>query len=131
VSVYRAVCSCGALELEAQGEPALNAICHCDNCKRRTGSAFGWSIYFPDADVDIRGEARVYAFDSASGRQERSFCPACGSTLFWRSAVFAGLTGVAGGPLAASGGLGEPTTSASEGGRCAWLSLPETWQRWP
>jgi hypothetical protein len=130
VAEFKAVCCCGALEVEAAGEPLMNAICHCENCKRRTGSAFGWSAYFPEAAVAFRGEASVYGFDSASGRQERSFCPACGSTLFWRSAVFAGLVGVAGGPLVASG-LGEPTTSASEGSRCAWLELPESWQRWP
>jgi hypothetical protein len=127
---YRAGCCCGALEVEAEGEPILNAICHCDNCKKRTGSAFGWSAYFAEPNVTIHGDAQVYAFESASGHTERSFCPTCGSTLFWRSAVFAGLVGVAGGPLVASG-LGEPTTSASEGSRCAWLTVPEGWQRWP
>jgi hypothetical protein len=80
--------------------------------------------------VRVEGEARVYAFESASGRQERSFCPVCGSTLFWRSAAFPGMVGIAGGALAASG-VGEPTASASESGRCAWLTLPEAWMRWP
>jgi hypothetical protein len=130
MGVYKASCCCGALSLEAVGEPALNAICHCDNCKRRTGTAFGWSCYFREGEVTTSGEARVYAFDSASGRQARSFCPTCGSTLFWRSAVFAGMIGIAGGALATNG-VAEPTTSASEAGRCAWLSLPETWRRWP
>lgn len=78
--------------------------------------------------MTIRGEAKVYAFESANGPQERSFCPECGSTLFWRSSAFAGVIGIAGGPLVASG-LGEPTTTASEDGRCAWLTLPETWIR--
>ena len=130
MAAYKAVCCCGALEVEAAGEPVLNAICHCDNCKRRTGSAFGWSAYFPEASVTVRGEVRIYAFEKPNTRQERSFCPNCGSTLYWRSSVIAGLVGVAGGPLVA-GGLGEPTTSASEGSRCAWLDLPESWQRWP
>ena len=117
------------MTVEADGEPSLNAICHCDNCKRRTGSAFGWSCYFRDDEVRVQGEAKVYAFESANGPQERSFCPVCGSTLFWRSPAFPGVTGIAGGALAASG-IGEPTTTASENGRCAWLTLPEAWIRW-
>jgi hypothetical protein len=40
------------------------------------------------------------------------------------------MIGIAGGALAASG-VGEPTASASEGSRCAWITLPEAWARWP
>ena len=47
-------CCCEACEIEVAGEPVLNAICHCDNCKRRTGSAFGWSAYFADDSVVAR-----------------------------------------------------------------------------
>ena len=39
--VRRAVCCCGQATIEVEGEPAIHAVCHCDNCKRRTGSAFG------------------------------------------------------------------------------------------
>ena len=130
MSDYSGACCCGRLRVEARGEPLLNALCHCSNCKRRTGSAFGWSIYFADGDVTVHGPSRVYLFDSASGRQERHFCTTCGSTLFWKSEPFAGLTGVAGGALAARG-HGEPTTSSSDGEICTWLTLPEGWTRWP
>jgi hypothetical protein len=129
--VRKASCCCGALSVEVTGEPALNAICHCDNCKRRTGSAFGWSCYFrDDAFAQTSGEARAYVFDSASGRQERRFCAVCGSTLFWRSAVFPGLVGVAGGAFAVNS-IGEPTVSASEVARCAWLGLSGSLQHLP
>jgi len=37
----KALCCCGACSIEVEGDPAINAICHCANCKRRTGSAFG------------------------------------------------------------------------------------------
>ena len=131
MDVRKASCCCGALTIVATGEPVLNAICHCDNCKRRTGSAFGWSCYFRDEDFgETTGEAAAYVFESASGRQERRFCSQCGSTLYWRSAIFPGLVGVAGGALA-PGGIGEPVMSASESSRCAWLALPEAWQHLP
>jgi len=120
-----AQCCCGACEIEVAGEPVFNAICHCDNCKRRTGSAFGWSAYFPDQDVQARGEMRRYELQHMAA--ERFFCAACGTTLYWRSTAFMlGHTGVAGGCFAAAP-LGEPTVTATDQKRCAWLSLPQTW----
>ena len=60
-------CCCEACELVVEGEPVLNAICHCDNCKRRTGSAFGWSAYFPDAQVVVQtGKFGVYETSGAT-----------------------------------------------------------------
>ena len=126
---HQARCCCGAFTLELAGEPVLNALCHCDNCKRRTGSAFGWSVYFREEDVGApSGEGRVYALEKASGVQERWFCAGCGSTLWWRSGAMVGVIGVAGGCLP---GVGEPAVSASEDARCPWLELPGILARSP
>ena len=120
-------CCCEACEIEVTGEPVLNALCHCDNCKRRTGSAFGWSAYFADeAVVARRGELARFE-PNYPARPTRYFCAACGTTLCWTSAVFMpGHTGVAGGCFTETP-LGEPTVTASNGKRCAWLGLPEGW----
>lgn len=64
----RAQCCCGSLTIGVAGEPVLNAVCHCTNCKRRTGSGFGWQCYFPESAVTApSGEAGVYEFVSQSG----------------------------------------------------------------
>ncbi|HEY4170583.1 MAG TPA: GFA family protein [Reyranella sp.] len=111
-------CCCGACSIEVEGAPLLNAICHCDNCKRRTGSAFGWSTYFADEQVANRsGELRCY--EIGDSRQRRWFCAACGTTLYWKIDRRPGETGIAGGcfvdPLPA------PTRSVVNEGRPAWL----------
>ncbi len=78
----KASCCCGACTIEIQGQPDLNAICHCSNCKKRTGSAFGWSVYFADAQVMRRtGDLRTYELADANP-QCRWFYAACSSTLF-------------------------------------------------
>jgi hypothetical protein len=119
-------CCCGACELEVEGEPVLNAICHCDNCKQRTGSAFGWSAYFADDNVAARrGEVRRYELKHMGA--ERFFCAACGTTLYWRSDTFMpDHTGVAGGCFTTTP-LPEPAFSARDPQRCAWVALPEGW----
>ncbi|GAB2179133.1 hypothetical protein DLREEDagr8_46910 [Dongia sp. agr-C8] len=116
-----------------QGEPAINGICHCADCKRRTGSAFGWSVYFKNSDVTATlGAFRTY---SPSGKapntgaadwQERVFCGKCGTTLSWRSAEFEGLTGIAGGCFTEP--LPEPKLSVENETRCAWVTLPAGWK---
>ena len=123
----KATCCCGACSIEVEGEPDLNAICHCNNCKRRTGSAFGWSTYFADERIVARsGDFRVYEIDGGQ-RQRRWFCVDCGSTLFWKVANRPLQTGIAGGcfdeqPVPA------PSVTVSDNGRCVWLGLPAEWR---
>ncbi|HLY77923.1 MAG TPA: GFA family protein [Caulobacteraceae bacterium] len=119
-------CCCGACQIEAAGEPVLNAICHCDNCKQRTGSAFGWSAYFPDTDVQVRGGA-MGRYELPHMAAERFFCAACGTTLYWRSTAFMpGHTGVAGGCFTTTP-LGPPVATATDAKRCTWITLPDGW----
>jgi hypothetical protein len=126
-----AQCACRAVSLRTEGEPALNAICHCDNCKRRTGSAFGWSAYFKDAAIqDVAGPLSRFVVP-VSYKQERFFCERCGTTLYWKSEarILEGLTGVAAGCFAESETpLPPPTYSASHSKSCAWVSLPAEWK---
>jgi hypothetical protein len=119
-------CCCGACTIEVKGEPLLNAICHCSSCKQRTGTAFGWSVYFADADVvATTGKTNVYAKDGPAGYR-RHFCANCGTTLWWKSFGFMpDDTGIAGGCFAGDA-LPQPNISATDGGRCAWVDLPET-----
>ncbi|HEX4532819.1 MAG TPA: GFA family protein [Rhizomicrobium sp.] len=122
-------CCCGACSIAVEGEPTLNAICSCSGCKRRTGTAFGWSSYFPDDKVIAKaGEMRVYAKEGAAG-YNRFFCANCGTTLYWKSFGFLPeQTGIAGGCFA-DDPLPEPNVSAQDTDRCAWLTLPESWLR--
>ena len=124
-----AQCCCGDCSITVEGEPVLNAICHCSSCKRRTGSAFGWSAYFADDKVvGTSGTPSVYAKEGETG-YNRYFCARCGTTLYWKSFAFlADHTGVAGGCFAEDP-LPAPAFSSFEVNRCAWVSLPEDWQR--
>ena len=108
----------------------MHGVCHCTNCKRRTGSAFGISAYFDrNAVVGRTGETNVYAFHHAlqDQDQERHFCAVCGTTLFWFVSALPEKIGIAGGCFA-DGYLPEPTYSVTEKKKEAWVSLPDHWQ---
>jgi len=125
-----AQCACGACTITVAGEPQQHNVCHCTNCKRRTGSAFGISTYFLRADVvDMKGETGVYAFHHKvwNQDQERHFCARCGTTLFWYMSSRPTLVGIAGGCFD-EGSLGEPAFSANDSQRTVWVTLPSHWR---
>lgn len=81
-----ASCACGTLTAAARGEPTRISICHCGECKRRTGSAFSLNATWPDDQVTIRGEATQFERSGEDGGHwvRESFCPRCGVRIFYR-----------------------------------------------
>ena len=78
-------CNCGALTATTVGEPAMVAMCSCGACQRRTGSAFGYSSFWPEEQVTISGEATSWTRIADSGHPSTlSFCPTCGTALYSR-----------------------------------------------
>src|SRR5688572_25172547 len=94
-------CACGAVRYEATGEPRRIAVCHCKDCQRRTGSAFGVACYFPRASVRLLGgETRTFERRSDAGRRVTlRFCERCGTTVLWDIEVVPDLVGIAAGTL--------------------------------
>ena len=118
-------CCCKNLSIEVAGDPEIYGICHCDNCKARTGSAFGISSYFSIGDVvKIIGESTIYKFHNLKKEheQERHFCTNCGTTLYWYVSDMPNLIGVSGGCFIENN-LGVPMFSANNKTICSWLSI--------
>ncbi len=128
-----ATCACGQASITVNARPRMHGVCHCTNCKRRTGSAFGISAYFDKtAVVARRGETTAYAFHHAAQDhdQKRHFCALCGTTLYWFVSTLPESIGIAGGCFAGEG-LAEPTYSVSERTKESWVGLPGHWQTDP
>ncbi len=77
-------CLCGAIQYELSGNPNWVAICHCRDCQRSAGAPMvAWAI-FPESGVTIKsGSPKTI---NSSGAAMRSFCPECGTGLFYRNA---------------------------------------------
>jgi hypothetical protein len=115
-------CCCGSLRAEAKGEPSLVAVCHCTECQRRTGSAFGVGAYFPTDQVHTEGPSKAYTRGSDSGRKiELHFCPNCGTSVFWYVEFLGDHVGIAFGAFAKP--LPSPTLSVWETTRHPWVSF--------
>ena len=120
-------CACGDASITVEGEPDQFGVCHCANCRRRTGSAFGMSAYFRCEQVQEQtGAMQEYAFHHAAMNhdQARHFCARCGTTLVWTISTLPHLVGIAGGCFTDSP-LGVPSYSAAHYQCLEWVGLPE------
>ena len=75
-------CLCGAVSFEAEPpKPAMHA-CHCEMCRRWTGSAL-LAVMVPADALRLTGEEHVRRLQS-SDWAERAWCDRCGSGLWYR-----------------------------------------------
>ena len=80
-------CLCGAVRYRATAEPLRAMICHCETCRRVSGSAFLSFVHFPkDSFAWTAGAPTRYR---SSAFAERGFCSVCGSTLSMHEEVLA------------------------------------------
>lgn len=95
---YSGGCSCGAVRFAIDGYLYAH-LCHCDACKKRTGSACGVSVVVDNAQVTaFRGETRTFTRVAESGKDVHyEFCPRCATTLRWRVAALESRQVLAGG----------------------------------
>ncbi len=77
-------CLCGHVTYEYGGSVGPANYCHCEDCRRCTGSAFNIGVRFDLADFRITGGSpKEFTKQSDSGNElTRHFCPECGSPIF-------------------------------------------------
>ena len=77
-------CLCGTIRYEVNEEPQRIANCHCDDCRKATGSSFATHIFVAEDDVVItQGEPKSFSHTADSGNtMTKEFCANCGSQLF-------------------------------------------------
>jgi hypothetical protein len=120
-----AACNCGQLRLTCEGEPARISICHCLECQRRTGAAFGNQAWFEKRQItSISGKSTEFKRVADSGKSVTlRFCPVCGSTVYWEAELFPGLIAVAVGAFA-DPAFPAPKHSVWERRRHHWVEMP-------
>ncbi|WP_416899150.1 MAG: GFA family protein [Minwuia sp.] len=96
-----ASCACGQLRVRCPETPLSVSLCHCSDCQRRTGSAFGIAAFFGREDIIVSGDYRTFSREADSGLPVHfHFCASCGSTVFWHPERMAERVAVAVGAFA-------------------------------
>jgi len=80
---YTGGCQCGAVRYTLNAEPERIVACHCTECQRQSGSAFGLSMLIKRADLDVTGPLKTFTRTADSGNPNiGAFCPDCGNRIY-------------------------------------------------
>ena len=71
-------CNCGQVRFEVSGKAVRVGLCHCQVCRKETGSLGNFFAVWRADHVSVRGETRGWMLST----DNRHFCPICGSAVF-------------------------------------------------
>ncbi|KAH6986164.1 Mss4-like protein [Ilyonectria sp. MPI-CAGE-AT-0026] len=76
-------CRCGGVKFTYKGDPVATAVCHCLDCRKTSGSAYGISVMIPAGNFEVSGTPSTFISKAESGNMVTShFCSKCGTTLW-------------------------------------------------
>ena len=79
-------CLCGSVRYKVSSDPSFVLNCHCEDCRRSTGSVYGTNVFVDEDKIQITGEVSLYVHTADSGNEmTKRFCPNCGTLLFGNS----------------------------------------------
>ena len=88
-------CLCGNVKFEIAGSVERSRYCHCENCRKFSGTAqAAWGLASASAFTLTPENAEVTKFDAGSGGL-RVFCTSCGSPLWFEPAEMPEFIGIA------------------------------------
>lgn len=84
---YKGACYCGEITYSINidsPDAARTSLCHCGNCRRFTGGAYGITTKLPASAFKITSAQQPQSHDADNGSGSmlhREFCPKCGSGI--------------------------------------------------
>jgi hypothetical protein len=81
-SKHSGSCLCGAVRFEVHGDFEHFYLCHCEYCRKDTGSAHAANLFSSAATLTwLCGQENVRLFNLPASRHRHCFCATCGSAL--------------------------------------------------
>ncbi|TVY40243.1 putative glutathione-dependent formaldehyde-activating enzyme [Lachnellula occidentalis] len=94
------ICNCKAVKVTVNDADLFSrprsSICHCQNCRKTSGSVYGVNLIIESDKVSISGEENLSEykdFDTTSGNPvSRYFCKTCGNSIKSMTTLLPGKT---------------------------------------
>lgn len=124
-------CLCGAVTFECD-ELGSASYCHCEDCRRLTGSAFNVGVRCPSSRFRITsGELGSFTKKGSSGFElTRWFCRSCGSPIYGSSPLDSSIVYIRAGALD-DPKVVKPNLQAWISSKVTWADIPLDIQTFP
>ncbi|CAN5167957.1 GFA family protein [soil metagenome] len=114
-------CLCGRIRYRITAAPLATMVCHCDHCRKQSGSAFSVNLVVADDAFEVVGQESVFEDVGESGLPvHRHFCSGCGSPIRSLLDAMPGVSAVKAGTLDDGSSL-QPQLQIYGSRRQAWL----------
>ncbi len=122
----RGGCQCGGIRYEVTGAPRQVVVCHCVDCQRQSGSAFGMTLVVREENFRLtQGEPKTFTSKSDAGRAKLgAFCPRCGTRIYHKPEWRKGMVSVKPGTLDDTSML-KPDIHIWTGSKQPWITIPD------
>jgi len=85
---YKGQCFCGAVHVEATGEPVAMGYCHCSSCRSwSAGPVNAFTLWKPEA-VKVTAGAKYLGTFEKTRTSQRQYCTQCGGHLMTNHPTF-------------------------------------------
>ena len=122
-------CQCGYVRYRISSPIQRLVVCHCRDCQRQSGSAFGMSLFVSAEAFELaKGDVKTFEVLSDSGRTKTcAFCPNCGVRIYHDTETGKSIKA---GTLDDTSGL-TPSAHFWITRKQQWLNLPEDTRTFP
>ncbi|MFL6584894.1 MAG: GFA family protein [Chthoniobacterales bacterium] len=76
---HTGTCYCGAVTIEASGDPIDMGYCHCANCRRYSGAPMNAFTLWKADDLKVTKGSELLAHFQSSEISDRRYCTKCGA----------------------------------------------------
>jgi hypothetical protein len=85
-------CLCGAVRYTCDADPVMAGHCHCEDCRRASGTGHSSHLVVPEGSVVVTGALKDYVRPADSGNLvTRAFCPECGAPILSKNPAMPGM----------------------------------------
>ncbi|KAM3414622.1 hypothetical protein BST61_g9781 [Cercospora zeina] len=124
VATRISTCLCKSVQVQITGEDKNAVLCHCDNCRRASGSAFMHNHRWMKSEIKVlKGEDVLKVYDDSATKSGntifRHFCGNCGSPLWLSNSAIKGFAAMNVGNL--DGEKRPPFMELFKEGKHAWI----------
>ena len=97
---FKGSCLCRTITYEVKSDPITVLNCHCEDCRKATGSVFGTNLFVDNEAVTSKGTLTQFNHTADSGNEmTKWFCAKCGTLMFGSSSGRPGILTVRAGTL--------------------------------
>ncbi len=86
---FKGSCLCNSVQFEINGSFENFFLCHCEHCRKDTGSAHSANLFSSNAKLNWQsGQELVKKYKLPASHHTKSFCSECGSALPFEQSEF-------------------------------------------